>query len=107
MAKDTSGPTEEEKKAAEERALRYHEDLKRTIEMRMKLQVEAEMAKANAEAEAIKVIKHGVQKIDAPQMAFEKMIDIVKEESADKALEETSQMAFDSIAKHIKDKEQS
>ena len=107
MAKDTSGPTEEEKKAAEERAERYHEDLKRTIEMRMKLQVEAEMAKANAEAEAIKVIKHGVQKIDAPQMAFEKMIDIVKEESADKALEETSQMAFDSIAKHIKDKEQS
>lgn len=47
------------------------------------------------------------QKIDAPQMAFEKMIEIIKEESADKVLEETAKMAFDSIAKHIKDKEQS
>ena len=63
MAKDTSGPTEEEKKAADERALRYHEDLKRTIEMRMKLQVEAEMAKANAEAEAMKVLKNNHEQI--------------------------------------------
>jgi len=47
------------------------------------------------------------QKIDAPQMAFEKMVEIVKEESVDKAFEETTKMVFDSIAKHIKDKEQS
>lgn len=117
MAKDTSGPTEEEKKAAEERAERFHENLKRTIEMKMqieadeedklkKLKMQAEIAKANTEAEAIKST-HGAQKIDAPQMAFEKMIEIVKEESADKAFEETTKMAFDSIAKHIKDKEQS
>jgi len=43
MAKDTSGPTEEEKKAAEERVERCYEDLKSMIEM--KLQIEAEQEK--------------------------------------------------------------
>lgn len=107
MAKDTSGPTEEEKKAAEERAKRFHEDLKKINEM--KLQIEAEMSeqekklkmanaraeakaeseirKAKAKAEAIKTT-HGVQKIDAAKMAHEKMIEIVKEEDSLKSARE-------------------
>lgn len=111
--KDTSGPTEEEKKAAEERAERFHEDLKRMIDLKMQIEAaEVEKQKklknalVQAEFEKAKAV-NGVQKIDAAQMAHEKMIEIVKEESSDKALEETAKMAFDSIAKHIKDKEQS
>lgn len=61
LLKDTSGPTEEEKREAEERAERYHEDLKKTLQLKM--QVEAEIAEqekkrrialAQAESEAAK-----------------------------------------------------